>query len=183
MIGDGQNAERSITKPSLPSALSSEARDAVREAHSRGSILALPSATLDVLKEEQKQRRSEIDALMLRFDEDQRYGLAITGAVWTWFATNIDKVPAPLLYVAAFVPAAIMVFFLWRRSAIASSLQRSAAYVLRLEEAFGVPEALGWERWLAKTFGSSSLSRATRVFWYALVLLNLALALLFASFR
>ena len=45
----------------------------------------------DYLKEEQKQRRQEIESLITRIESDQRNGLIFTGAIWAWLATNIDK--------------------------------------------------------------------------------------------
>lgn len=172
-----------------PSAETKTARDmlrqvgavAVHETHPCASTPAISSTALEYLKEEQKQRRAEIEALINRFGEDQRYGLAITGGVWSWFATNTDKIKPPILYVTIFLPALLTAFFIWRRSTISGSITRCAAYIRELEDAFGVPERLGWERWLSKNPHSARLGRASSAFWYALLFVNLLLALLFAK--
>ena len=53
-----------------------------------------PSSELadDYLKEEQKQRRQEIENLIARIESDQRNGLIFTGAIWSWLATHRSEV-------------------------------------------------------------------------------------------
>src|SRR5262245_53717009 len=79
-------------------------------------ITLIPDATKDYLKEEQKQRCQEIDHLMAKIEDDQRYGLIITGAVWSWLATNRDKLQSPFDIIAVFVPQVIQVFYTWPRN-------------------------------------------------------------------
>ena len=55
----------------------------------------LPDSAKDFLKEEQKQRRQEIERLIGQMESDQRYGLIITGLIWSWLVTNREKLQAP----------------------------------------------------------------------------------------
>jgi hypothetical protein len=146
-------------------------------------ITLIPDATKDYLKEEQKQRRQEIDHLMAKIEDDQRYGLIITGAVWSWLATNRDKLQSPFDIVAVIVPVVIMLFFAWRRKVLVFSIQKNAEYLKQLEGLFGVPEGFGWERWLEGYSKTSkhklTLGRASKAFWYWLIMANLILAGLF----
>jgi hypothetical protein len=146
-------------------------------------ITLIPDVTKDYLKEEQKQRRQEIDHLMAKIEDDQRYGLIITGAVWSWLATNRDKLQSPFDIVAVFVPVVIMLFFAWRRKVLVFSIQKNAEYLKQLEGLFGVPEGFGWERWLEGYSKTSkrklTLGRASKAFWYWLIMANLILAGLF----
>ena len=149
-------------------------------------ITLLPDATRDYLKEEQKQRRQEIEHLMAKIEDDQRYGLIITGAIWSWLATNRDKLQAPFTIIAVFVPVVIMVFFAWRRHVLGISIRKNSEYLKQLEGLFGVPEGFGWERWLEGYRKISkyklTLGKASRTFWYWLVTANLILAGLFTWF-
>ena len=43
------------------------------------------------LKEEQKQRRQELENLIARIESDQRNGLLFTGAIWGWLATHVHE--------------------------------------------------------------------------------------------
>lgn len=77
--------------------------------------------------------------MMAKIEDDQRYGLIITGAVWSWLATNRDKLQSPFDVIAVFVPVVIMLFFTWRRNVLGFSILRNGEYVKRLEGLFGVP--------------------------------------------
>jgi hypothetical protein len=146
-------------------------------------ITLIPDPTKDYLKEEQKQRRQEIDHLTAKLEDDQRYGLIITGAVWGWLATNRDKLQSPFDIITVFVPVVIMLFFAWRRNVLSFSIQKNAEYLKQLEGLFGVPEGFGWERWLESYSKTSkrrlTLGKASKAFWYWLIMANLILAGLF----
>jgi hypothetical protein len=59
------------------------------------SIPPMPDSAKDYLKEEQKQRRQEIENLIARNESDQRHGLIITGVIWSWLR-RIQKVSSIL---------------------------------------------------------------------------------------
>jgi hypothetical protein len=138
----------------------------------------------DFLKEEQKQRRQEIDKLIERIEGDQRYGVIITGVIWSWLTINLDKLKSPLLAVAAaLVAPAIMLFFLWRWNAINRMVLRIGEYTRELEKGFGVPPPLGWETWLnayrQMQLEKEPIAFSTHGWWWGLIIVNLALAGLF----
>lgn len=141
---------------------------------------AITSTALDYLREEQKQRRQEIDSLIARFDGDQRFALAITGGIWSWYATHGAELQRPFSYAAAVLPVVLVLFFVWRRGAIAAGIARNAAYIRRLEELFDLPEGFGWERG-NEGMKRTRLTQTTRAFWYTLVAANIALALAYTQ--
>jgi hypothetical protein len=59
-------------------------------------------------------------------------------------------------------------------------------YLKQLEDLFGGPEGYGWERWLEGNRNISkrepTLGRASKTFWYWLVMANLILAGIFTWF-
>jgi hypothetical protein len=146
----------------------------------------LPDSAKDFLKEEQKQRRQGIENLIGRIESDQRYGLIITGLIWSWLVTNREKLQAPFDLVVIFIPAFIMLFFLWRWRAIDKTVRQVAGYTEYLEWLFAVPEGFGWETWLAEIRREAgkkdTLAKSTFWYWILLALGNLVLAALFMWF-
>src|SRR5271157_3277563 len=93
--------------------------DRCRMSKSTASTLStLAPETIDYLKEEQKQRRNEIDTLLDRRQSDQRNGLILTGVFWSWLATNTNSVPENIQVIVVFLPPCIMAFFCHRLSHI-----------------------------------------------------------------
>ncbi|MGH8475184.1 MAG: hypothetical protein ACRER2_05340 [Methylococcales bacterium] len=135
-------------------------------------------------KEEQKQRRQEIENVIGRIEGDQRNGLLLTGAVWAWLATNLEKLANQGQFEQAvvFVPAVLMLFFFYRWRAMDRAMMTAAEYTRELEKRAGV-DPLGWETWLAYKRANDRkatyLARTTRVFWCGLFVANLALGIMF----
>jgi hypothetical protein len=142
----------------------------------------------DLVKEEHKQRRQEINELSGRMEGDNRNALILTGAIWSWLATNQAAVVGhgPFVTVVVFMPAALMLFFLYRWYAMHRSIFGNAAYLRDLEARAGVG-LLGWETWLQDKRASDpsrvSLGRAGLTFWVGLIATNLLLAVLFGASR
>lgn len=59
--------------------------------NAQDSTPKLPDSVLAYLTKEQKQLRNEIENLIARIEADQKNGLILTGAIWAWFATNVDN--------------------------------------------------------------------------------------------
>lgn len=152
----------------------------------KGTLSALGDPAKEFFKEEQKQRRAEIENLIGRIEGDQRYGLVVTGLVWSWLATNRDKLQPPFDLIAVFLPALVMVFFLWRWKALDWSVLQVAEYTKKLEALVGLPDGFGWETFLererAKTGKQDALAVSTWRYWWLLILANLVLAGLFIWF-
>jgi hypothetical protein len=146
----------------------------------------LPDSAKDFLKEEQKQRRQEIERLIGQIEGDQRYGLLITGLIWSWLVTNREKLQEPFALVVVFIPAGIMLFFLWRWWAIDKTVRQVGEYTKSLEWLFAVPEKFGWETWLAeirsKPRKMDTLAKSSCSYWIALLLGNLGLVWLFMRY-
>jgi hypothetical protein len=140
----------------------------------------------DFLKEEQKQRRQEIERYIGQIESDQRYGLIITGVIWSWLVTNREKLQAPFDLVVIFIPTFIMLFFLWRWKATKMAVYQVGKYTKELEKLFAVPEQFGWETWLAgiicKSGKKNSLERYSFWYWILHAFGNFILAGLFMWF-
>jgi hypothetical protein len=147
-----------------------------------------PDITKDFLKEEHKQRRQEITENLTRMEGDHRNGLILTGAIWSWLATNQSALAGQGQFekFVVFMPAVLMAFFFYRWYAMHKSTHVNAAYLRELEAKAGVTP-LGWETWLQdKRLNdplAASLSRASRTFWGGLIAANLLLAVLFGVSR
>lgn len=141
----------------------------------------------DYLQEEQKQRREEIEHLIERTESDQRNALLLTGAFWAWMATNTEKLYGPFNNVAALLPTIIMCFFYYRWKMLTNAIDQIADYMKRVEEFFAVPEGLGWETWVKKERHDKGVTEhmefTTRIFWRALIVVNILIAGLFLYYQ
>jgi hypothetical protein len=140
----------------------------------------------DFLKEEQKQRRTELETQIARIEGDQRYGLVITGLIWSWLVTNREKVQPPVDRIAVAVPALIMMFFFLRWTAIEASIANIAEYTRKLEANAGLLSGLGWESFMtnkrATTRKKDKLTTSTTQYWTLLIGTNVLLGVLFIWF-
>lgn len=140
----------------------------------------------DFLKEEQKQRRNQIENLIGRIETDQQYGLGATGLFWSWLATNQDKLKAPFDIIAVCIPSMVMLFFLMRWKALDKAILQVAAYTKTVERLFEVPLELGWETFVDRNRRTPRrkdiLAKSTVLYWYLLISANLVLAGLFILF-
>jgi hypothetical protein len=172
--------------------------------------LDLPEPQKTFLLEEQKQRRSEIDTLIARMDRDQRYGLIITGVMWSWLLTdkiiilNNDKIVRwQAVWVVAFIPSLITLLFLFRWWRTDKAVRGIADYTRQLEKLFGLPRLpaelgiFGWETWLMNTRSKKKHNIADDfrgehkvdlrliglLWWLSLFFANVSICLLFALYR
>lgn len=133
---------------------------------------------VEFLKEEQKQRRAEIENILKRVEDDQRYALLITGVFWSWYATNLRQFHPSILHLLQFTPALLTFFFAWRWWNLSRSVVRTTEYTIELERTFlsGLPDHFGWESWLLKQRGSQPLKASLKgvhyIFWIGLLLTN-----------
>jgi len=142
----------------------------------------LSSPARNYLKEEQKQRRQEIERLIERTEADQKNGLIVTGAVWAWLATNTDKLSGLFIYVTL-LPPIIMAFFFYRWRMLSGAIKQAASYTQKLEKLFEVPDGFGWESYLTKVRKEEGepehMKHTTKLFWFFLLGLNVIIAILF----
>jgi hypothetical protein len=102
--------------------------------------------TREFLKEEQKQRRQELENLIARIESDQRNGLLFTGPIWGWLTTNVQNLNGLTgkSAIAIFIlPTVIMGFFFCRWYAIENTILRIAEYTQNLEKLFKLPDNRG----------------------------------------
>ncbi len=141
------------------------------------------SLTKEYLKEEQKQRRQEIENLIERTESDQKNGLVITGAFWAWLATNSDKLYTPVDWLAVWLPTIIMLFFFYRWRMLSDAMDQAADYMIQLEEYFKVPDGLGWEHYLKEAREKKRIPEhmevTAKLFWQGLIVVNVAIAVVF----
>ncbi len=141
------------------------------------------SLTKEYLKEEQKQRRQELENLIQRTESDQKNGLLITGAFWAWLATNSDKLYTPFDRLAVWLPTIIMLFFYYRGRMLSSEMDQAADYMIKLEEYFKVPVGLGWEHYLKEAREKKKVPEhmevTAKLFWHILIPVNVVIAILF----
>ena|SRR6185312_12862321 len=158
------------------------------EANPRNMPIAqdLPDIAQEFLKEEHKQRRLEISSVGARMEADNRNVLILTGAIWSWLATNHATLAGQgyFVHVVVFMPAALVAFFFYRWRWMHRSIHKNAEYLRELEANVGV-EKFGWENWLQQKRvndpTAGSLARAGRTFWILLVITNILLAVLFGA--
>jgi hypothetical protein len=147
---------------------------------------AMSALAWEFLKEEQKQRRQEIDTLIEKAESDQRNGLIFTGAYWAWVTTQSEELSRPLDAVAVCVPGLIMLFFFFRYWSLHRVISEIAEYTAELEWLFEVPEGFGWERYLDAAERvrrkPNRMFRSAVIFWSFLVMANALLALLYIRY-
>jgi hypothetical protein len=141
---------------------------------------------MQFLLEEQKQRRAEIENLIKRIEDDQRFGLVITGAIWSWLAANQGTLRPPFDFVIAAIPVMIMFFFRLRWRGLGAGIHRAAAYTIELERFLQLPASLGWESYLSTKRAMREerdlLGGSAYVYWRLLLWANAVIAILFLAF-
>jgi hypothetical protein len=143
----------------------------------------LSEVAKDFLKEEQKQRRQEIENLIARIENDMKIGLIGTGVIWSWLVANSDKLRPPMNVIAVSLPVIIIAFFFLRWSTINTSIAAVADYTKNLEDLFEVPQGVGWEGWLTALRESPRSPwgwiDSAKVLWIGLLVVNIILSFLF----
>lgn len=150
-------------------------------------ITTLPDFAKDYLKEEQKQRRQEIENFITRIENDQRNTLVIIGVFWSWLISGLGKLPSAKAIV--YIPAIVTVFFFYRWWKMHQAILAIAEYTRKLESVVNITIEglnLGWETWLEKKMKSkelASLGGANQLFWCVLSIVNIVIAILFTLFH
>jgi hypothetical protein len=99
----------------------------------------LPEPQKTYLLEEQKQRRAELDKFIDRIERDQRFGLVVTGLMWSWLSTTPSVSASPIGKFVAFLPSLLVAGLWWRWRTIDTAIRGIAVYTEQLEDLFGLP--------------------------------------------
>ncbi|MGD1864598.1 MAG: hypothetical protein ACFB0D_08585 [Phormidesmis sp.] len=96
-----------------------------------------------------EQRRREIEDYLNRIEQDQKYGLLVTGVIWSWLAVNYDKFQSfgNFRVVFLILPTVLMWLFFKRCQIMHSTITLNGDHLRKLEEAVGLG-SFGWEVWL-----------------------------------
>ncbi len=102
-------------------------------------------------------------ALIQTLNSDRTFALVASGAIWSWFGTNSPEEINPwLIWLPAILTALFVVKTFWTHK----SIGMIAKYVQDLERQIGLPETVGWERWLGKNKPNKSFNY---LFWSVLL--------------
>jgi len=116
--------------------------------------------------------REEIKWIIGQVDTLENTALIFTGAAWAWIATQKWR-PLYLL-----LPLVLSILFFVKRRSLSNSLKEVAAYVMTIEEYFGLPQKniTGWEHHLDKN-KPRHFRWWRRAFWFLLIAVNFGMAL------
>jgi hypothetical protein len=141
----------------------------------------LPASAIEYLKEEIKQRRTEIETLINRCETDKKDGLIYSGLLWAWLSTHVGYLRENGFEAVLFLPAFIIGFLFFRYISMSAMIMRIAEYLKQSETIFKVPPEFGWESWLdawrAKHGKSDPVAENARWFWIFMFVMNVFLAL------
>jgi hypothetical protein len=146
-------------------------------------ISKLSDVAKDYLKEEQRQRRQEIENFLTRIETDQRNALFGMGVFCSWLI--LSAIDMQLKKIIIFIPAIITAFFYYRWWIMHQAILATAEYTRKLEFQIGITKDdvnLGWETWLVKKLKAqdfASLGGANKLFWILLLGVNLISIVLF----
>ena len=166
-------------------------------------ISCLADLAPDFLKEEQKQRRQELENKILAIETDQRNTLIGIGAYWGYVILNQDKIQNISNIGITLIPLVVLVFFYCRYETLSRAIGVIATYTRGLEKliyknyndefknpsvAIDELKEIGWESdWKSKRFNwkekkldgiPNYLTLSSRVFWIFLAVSNIIIGLL-----
>jgi hypothetical protein len=143
---------------------------------------AKPS-TIDLLLEEYKDLRKQIDQLLEETNTLAKYAVVLAGAIWTWLATHDNH-----QYFLWWLPMLITVVFGLRVWPLTYSVTELGEFISRIEESMGLSAELGWEmkckadRKSNKFFIRNSPRYISALaFWVLLLLITVAVPLLYQA--
>lgn len=102
----------------------------------------------EILISEHSSLREEILGLTNEIFTLQKSALYISGALWAWFASQ--TIPEKLLFML-YLPTAISALILLRTWAIIALIGNIDSYLSKMKEKLGLPDGLGWEKYLKKS--------------------------------
>lgn len=86
--------------------------------------------------------RREIELEIKELRELLRYAIVSSGAIWAWL---LSQSQSKLSQLGCFLPFALSVLLLGQALLVRKKIFDLGAYVQRIEQAFHLPDRLGWE--------------------------------------
>lgn len=126
----------------------------------------------DFLLSEHSSLREEVIGLTKEISALQRNALYLSGALWAWFASQATPAePAFILY----LPTVLSALIFLRTITIDALIGNIDNYLLKMKEKVGVPDSLGWEKYL-KNISKPFRSVWNIIYWSFLIAGNAILA-------
>lgn len=120
--------------------------------------------------------RREIELEIKELRELLRYAILSSGAIWAWLLSRSQPM---LSRVGCFLPLALSLLLLGQSLLVRKKVFGLGAYLQRIEQAFKLPDRLGWETQLTRgIIKRDNLPRWENTVWAVLCLGNLAGALM-----
>jgi hypothetical protein len=118
---------------------------------------------------EHETLREEIDAFIAQTQQMELYALISAGLIWTWLATNSDKIEENMRWVW-WIPFLIAIMGAIRSLALLLMIMRLAGYIKRMEEKFCElrPDLPGWENY-HQSIQRPWLGATGWIFWIVLL--------------
>jgi hypothetical protein len=132
---------------------------------------------------EAEQRRSEINYLIKKTDNDQKYALIGMGIYWSWFLskdiTSINKYK--LLIVG--LPIVVIVFYIIRYANLHRSIKKVAKYLKIIETCFLNDNHIGWENYISNIKNRKGVKDymhiSANLFWILVLLVNIIIGIIY----
>ena len=77
-------------------------------------------------------------------ENDIRYAIVFSGAVWAWILSR-NFSPAMFKYVVSIIPTLVTGVFVYKWALQHRAITQIAGYILKVESQFGLGEGFGWE--------------------------------------
>ncbi len=133
------------------------------------------SAGQEYLLQEAGNLQIEGHLYVEHIERNERNALLASGAIWAWLLTGAEP-RAPLI--ANWAPVAVTLLLTAKRVSLFRSRKRLSEYLQRTATALGVPDTLGFGQHLKHTSHTPFLGGWTVLYWLALLVTNLVIALL-----
>ncbi|GGB79005.1 hypothetical protein GCM10011352_00800 [Marinobacterium zhoushanense] len=132
---------------------------------------------IEFLSKEMESRREDIQARVLRVENDMRYGLLSIGGLWAWLLTHNTGQESGIyrLDLAVWLPLLLALFFMAKWIVQDQRIRGISLYIERVEMLLQLPEGAGWES-NRHLYSRNGLAWVTHGFWTLLIILNLAVA-------
>jgi len=138
-------------------------------------MIAQPADAVAFLTKECEHLRQTYYESIKEIQTLERYCLVTVGAIWSWCAANLSQ---PSSQIVIWIPVLIAPLFGLRAWGIYRTLAAMRRYLHRVEAAFQLPDALGWERYHGEHPDPVQVASGY-AFWIALQALTGVAALVF----
>jgi len=121
--------------------------------------------------------RNELDESVKEARAIERYALVTTGAIWSWVVAQTEEttIYQPLVW----LPAILVLFFAFRALGLSVHVRDIGKHLAEIEQAFHLPEDLGWEQLYEKKYHGTPKRISVYVFWAGLLIATIAIPFLF----